>query len=139
MEINMNISELKAQAKRLRTYLATKNIELNHSALLEALAAQHGYRDWNTLSATFGEENWSSVGDRVRGTYLGHPFTGIIRSMHISKNEGIRRYQFQFDNSIDVVKSDKFSNFRKHVSADLNTDLVSVNMKWEPDGILVLN
>lgn len=134
----MNIHDLKAQAKRLRAYLATKNIELNHSASLEAMAAQHGYRDWNTLSATFGEECWPSVGDRVKGTYLGHPFTGIIRSAHITKNEGIRRYHFQFDNAIDVVKSEHFNNLRKRVSADLNTDLVSVNMKWEPDGILVL-
>lgn len=135
----MNIHDLKAQAKRLRTYLSTKNIEIGHSASLEALAAQHGFRDWNTLSAKLDETNWPSVGDKVAGTYLGHNFTATVRSAHITKNEGVRRYQFQFDEAIDVVKSDKFTNFRRRVSADLNTDLVSVNIKWEPDNILILN
>lgn len=134
----MNIHELKSQAKRLRTYLATKNIEINHSGSLEALAAQHGYRDWNTLSAHCGETDWPEIGERVEGTYLSHNFTGTVRSVHITKNEGIRRYHFQFDKPIDVVASDKFTNFRSRVSADLNSDLQSVDIKWAPDDILHL-
>jgi len=134
----LNASNLKQQAKRLRTYLATKNIDLSHSASLEVLAAQHGYRDWNTLSAQFDEINWPSAGDHVKGTYLGHQFTSIVRSVHITKNESIRRYHFQFDKPVDVVKSDKFTNFRSRVSADLNSDLESVDLKRQSDNILVL-
>lgn len=135
----MNIHDLKTQAKRLRNFLATKNIDLNHSASLEALAAQHGHRDWNTLLAKCDDVIWPSVGDRVKGTYLGHAFNGTVRSVHITKNDGIRRYQFQFNKAVDVVKSDKFSNFRKRVSADLNSELMSVNTKWEPDDMLALH
>lgn len=135
----MNIHDLKSQAKRLRAFLATKNIEINHSMSLEALAAQHGYRDWNVLSASCGDVDWPAVGEHVKGTYLGHTFAGIVRSVHITKNEGIRRYHFQFDNPIDVVASDKFTNFRSRVSADLNPELESVDIKWQPDGILRLS
>ncbi|MBT5074402.1 MAG: hypothetical protein HOJ34_13750 [Kordiimonadaceae bacterium] len=134
----MNIHEIKTQAKRLRSYLNGKNLELSHSASLEALAAQHGYRDWNTLNAQIGETDWPTVGDKVSGSYLGHNFTGTVRSAQITKNECIRRYQFQFDEAVDVVKSDKFTNFRSRVSADLNSELQSVDSKWEPDNILVL-
>ncbi len=134
----MNIQDLKTQAKRLRAHLATKNIDLNHSASLAALAAQHGYRDWNTLCAKADGSSWPAAGERVKGTYLGHEFTGFVKSVHITKNASIRRYHFHFDNAIDVVTSEHFSNFRKHVSADLNTALQSVNVKGEQDNLLVL-
>ncbi len=130
---------LKLQAKRLRNYLTTKDIDLSHSTILEALAHQYGYRDWNVLSSKLAEPCWPSVGERVTGTYLGHHFNGIVRSVHITKNEGIRRFHFQFDKPVDVVKSEHFSNFRKRVSADLNKTLRSVNSKGEIDDILVLS
>ncbi len=134
----MNTQDLKAQAKRLRTYLATKNIDLNHSASLEAVAAQYGYRDWNTLSAKAASTKWPAAGDRVKGTYLGHNFTGVVKSVHITKNANIRRYHFQFDEAIDVVTSEHFSNFRKYVRADLNANLQSVDTKGALDKLLVL-
>lgn len=41
----------KSQAKRLRVYLAAANISLSHSQSLEAIAALHGHKDWNTANA----------------------------------------------------------------------------------------
>ncbi|ALN21800.1 MULTISPECIES: glyoxalase superfamily protein [Ectopseudomonas] len=46
-----NAEELKAQARRLRTHLKSNNIALSTSMSLEAVAAIHGYRDWNTAVA----------------------------------------------------------------------------------------
>ncbi len=46
----MNV--FKNQARRLRDRLATLGVQLTHSHSLEGIAAVHGARDWNTLSAT---------------------------------------------------------------------------------------
>jgi len=47
----MSVSDYKIQAERLAKHLATKHgITLKHSSILEALAATHGCKDWNTLS-----------------------------------------------------------------------------------------
>ncbi len=43
--------EAKDQAKRLRRALAGRGFDLGHSQTLELIAATHGLRDWNTLSA----------------------------------------------------------------------------------------
>lgn len=43
--------DLKAQARRLRAALAGRGVDLPHGHALELVAAQHGARDWNTLSA----------------------------------------------------------------------------------------
>lgn len=49
----MYVETLKAQAMRLADYLATKHgVKLKSSSLLEAVAAVHGTRDWNTLVAS---------------------------------------------------------------------------------------
>lgn len=48
----MLVTDLKTHAKRLGVHLATHHgVRLKHSALLEAVAAIHGARDWNTLAA----------------------------------------------------------------------------------------
>ena len=45
------IVEAKAQARRLRQALAARAIALPHAAVLELVAAQLGFRDWNTAVA----------------------------------------------------------------------------------------
>ena len=45
----------KQQAKRLRTSLAERGVEVTHSEALELVAHQYGARDWNTLSASHAE------------------------------------------------------------------------------------
>ena len=72
------IRELKAQAKRLRERLRAMGVHLSHSETLEMLAHQYGLRDWNTLSAQAGNRVHLRVGDRVKGRYLGQPFTAEI-------------------------------------------------------------
>lgn len=49
------IQSLKSQAKRLRAHLLTQNITFTHSQCLEAVAAQQGYRDWNTAVAALNQ------------------------------------------------------------------------------------
>lgn len=41
----------KSMASRLRTRLATSGIRITHSQALELVAAQLGFRDWNTCAA----------------------------------------------------------------------------------------
>ncbi|HPF47402.1 MAG: hypothetical protein KDF58_08075 [Alphaproteobacteria bacterium] len=138
---DLTASNLKQQATRLRKFLATKNIEIGHSLALEAIANQHGYRDWNVLCSKLEPEEptWPEIGKRVSGTYLGHAFTGIVHSVHVSKQPNIRRYTFLFDKPVDVVKSDKFTNLRRRISLDLNADLISVNTKGVIDNLLILD
>lgn len=46
------LPEVKAMGKRLAEHLAQKHgVKLKNAAILEALAAQFGYRNWNTLAA----------------------------------------------------------------------------------------
>ncbi|WP_248920165.1 glyoxalase superfamily protein [Pseudomonas entomophila] len=51
----LTTTALKEQSKRLRNHLAKNNIVLSHSQCLEAVAALHGHRDWNTASAVLGK------------------------------------------------------------------------------------
>lgn len=49
----MDTAMFKAQAVRLAQHLAAKHgVTLKHAAALEAVAALHGARDWNTLAAS---------------------------------------------------------------------------------------
>ncbi|MFV0455574.1 MAG: glyoxalase superfamily protein [Pseudomonas sp.] len=50
------IETLKTQAKLLRAHFSAQNIELGHSQALEAIAAIHGFKDWNTASARSPKE-----------------------------------------------------------------------------------
>jgi hypothetical protein len=47
----ITVETLKLQAKRLRNHIASKNLKISHSDSLEAIAAIHEYKDWNTASA----------------------------------------------------------------------------------------
>ena len=46
------IDQAKGMAKRLRSALAERTIDIPHSTSLELVAAQLGHRDWNTAAAT---------------------------------------------------------------------------------------
>ena len=140
MNITENIDELKSQAKRLREYLSTQNINLAYGAALEAIAKQHGYRDWNTLSATVKQNTkWPCAGERVMGKYLGHSFRGTVLKSELMSNSDNRRYTVMMDEPIDVVKSEHFSNYRQRISSTLNSDLESVDHKGNPNKILIID
>ncbi|MEK1866874.1 MAG: glyoxalase superfamily protein, partial [Ensifer adhaerens] len=76
-----SLDALKDQAKRLRIRLASEGETIGHSRSLELIAAQYGYRDWNTLHAAAGNRppfNPWMLGSRVKGRYLGQTFEGEI-------------------------------------------------------------
>ncbi|GAA6191012.1 glyoxalase superfamily protein [Phaeobacter sp. NW0010-22] len=116
------VTELKAQAKRLRDKLRGTGVQLSHSESLELVATQHGVRDWNTLHAMAGNKLLLRVGDRVRGRYLGQPFVGEVRALSNIADGSHRRITLHFDKPVDVVKFDSFSSFRQRVSGEIGWD-----------------
>ena len=116
------VAELKVQAKRLRDKLQSSGIKIGHSQSLELLAQQHGMRDWNTLCAQAGNKLHLRVGDRVQGRYLGQRFVATIRSLTVLGDGDQRRITLHFDDPVDVVKFDSFSNFRQRVSGMIGWD-----------------
>jgi len=52
----------KLMAKRLRTSLAARGVEVTHSEALEIIAHEHGARDWNTLAAAVSTGSTSEKG-----------------------------------------------------------------------------
>ena len=113
------LDTLKAQAKRLRAGLATDGSDISHGKSLELLARQYGYRDWNTLHAATGNQPPScpvSIGERVRGHYLGQDFAGEVIGVQVLNSPGRYRISLNFEEAVDVVRFPSFSNFRKRVS-----------------------
>ena len=112
---------IKAQAKRLRTTLADQGRPMPHATALETVAQQWGYRDWNTLSAALEATptpRWH-IGQTVQGHYLGHAFSGQIKSI-TQKGSDHAQLTLVFDQPVDVVASDKFSALRRQVTATVN-------------------
>ncbi len=116
------VSELKAQAKRLRERLRSADVILSHSEALELVAHQQGAKDWNTLRAMAGNRLHLRVGDRVKGRYLGQPFNAVIRGLTMLGDGGHRRVTLQFDAPVDVVRFDSFSAFRQRVTGEIGWD-----------------
>ncbi|WFU47080.1 glyoxalase superfamily protein [Sinorhizobium terangae] len=118
------LDALKDQAKRLRSRLAAEGEAISHSRSLELVAAQYGYRDWNTLHAAVGNRppfNPWMLGSRVKGHYLGQAFEAEILSVHaISAGPGRYRLTFKFDEPVDVVTFESFSAFRQRVTATID-------------------
>ena len=117
----MTVDDAKAQAKALRAALMAQGQTLSHAQALELVARQHGAKDWNTLHARLARRNARpplALGDRVRGRFLGQPFTG--RVVGLSGPDGHRKIELHFDYPVDVVRSDLFSNLRQRVRATLD-------------------
>lgn len=55
----------KLMAKDLRAALAARKIDISHSDALELVANQHGFDDWNILSAKIGAEDKESGADEI--------------------------------------------------------------------------
>lgn len=122
------VSDLKAQARRLRTVLTTNGQSLSHSQALELLSAQYGYRDWNTVCAAARADTALpfAVGDRVTGTYMQQAFTGEIRGLAKVGQRGHFQVTLQFDQAVDVVTFDSFSAHRSRVSCVVRADGVAL-------------
>jgi hypothetical protein len=121
-----SLETVKDQAKRLRTRLKDEGNEISHSKALELVAAQYGFRDWNTLAAKAGNRpplNPWMLGSRVTGHYLGQPFSAEIISVQaITAAPGRYRITFNFDEPVDVVTFDSFSNMRQRVVCTIGED-----------------
>lgn len=119
-----SLETLKDQAKRLRARLAQEDQTISHSRALELIAAQYGFRDWNTLHAKVGNRpplNPWMLGARVSGTYLGHPFTAEVISVQALQNRpGYYRLTMKFDEAIDVVTFESFSAFRRRINCTID-------------------
>ena len=118
------LETLKDQAKRLRARLAQEDQTISHSRALELIAAQYGFRDWNTLHAKVGNRpplNPWMLGARVSGTYLGHKFTAEVISVQAIQNRpGYYRLTMKFDEAIDVVTFESFSAFRRRINCTID-------------------
>ena len=114
------LETLKEQAKRLRTRLSQEGESISHSRALELIAAQYGFRDWNTLHARIGNRpplNPWMLGARVSGSYLGQPFSAEVLSVEALQNRpGHFRLTLKFDAPVDVVTFDSFSAFRHRIN-----------------------
>ena len=119
-----SLDALKDQAKRLRAGLAADGQDITHSKSLELLAAQYGFRDWNTLHAVVGNRpplNPWMLGSRVKGHYLGQPFEATILGVQaVTAQPGRYRLTLDFDEAVDVVTFDSFSAFRKRVHCTID-------------------
>jgi len=112
----------KDQAKTLRRELSAAGNPITHSAALELVAKQNGARDWNTLAAT-AYTPAPVVGGPVTGRYMGHAFTGIVKSL--AQVGTAHRISIQLDDPIDVVAFDSFSALRSRITATINAQGIS--------------
>jgi len=122
-----SIQSLKSEAKALREERAKAGTALTHGAALEAIARQHGYRDWNTASAALPDRIAIpvQVGQRVEGTYLGRPFSGLTVAMKLLAD--MRHYEVTvaFDKPVNVSRFD-WPVERRRVTATVGPDGVSL-------------
>jgi len=118
---------LKAEAKVLRDERARAGAPITHSAALELVARAHGFRDWNTARAALPERVATpvQVGERVKGTYLGQPFEGIVIGVNLMTDMQHYQVTVKFDDPVDVVTSELFSAFRQRVTATVDVYGVS--------------
>lgn len=123
-----SLEALKTQARALRASLAAQSREVSHSQALELIAAAQGYRDWNTLHAAIGNGPRPpvQVGQRVRGSYLGQAFNAEVIGV-AAISDGCYRVTLDFDEAVDVVVFDSFSNFRKRVNKVVDPSGISLD------------
>ena len=115
------IAEAKAHAKSLRSALAADGTVLGYAQALELVARQNGARDWNTLSARLAKADPPPfhLHQRVQGRYLGQPFKGEITAL--SSSGTYYSVTVRFDEPVDTVTFDSFSNMRRIVKSMVDT------------------
>ncbi len=118
------IEDLKSQAKRLRASLSASN-PLSHSQALEAVARQHGYKDWNTIHAACGNAPpgppWQ-VGQTVTGAYLGKPVRGTVKSVREWAEGRMFRVTLDLDEPVNVSAFESFDVMRRRLSATVSRE-----------------
>ena len=123
-----SIQTLKSEAKVLRQERAAAGTPLAHGQALEEVARTHGYRDWNTASATLPERVAIpvQVGQRVKGTYLSRPFAGLVVGMQLLSDMQHYEVTVKFDRPVNVSKFDSMVIERHRVRATIGLDGISM-------------
>ncbi len=123
-----NREQAKARARELRAELGAGGTAISHAEALERVAAELGYRDWNTASARLSNEPEVplQVGDRVMGRYLKQPFTGRVLGVREVSGGAAFEVTIRFDEAVDVVEFESFSNLRTQVTVTVSAAGVSV-------------
>lgn len=119
--------QAKARAREIRAERRAADSSISHAAALEAVAAEQGCGDWNTLSARLSNlpEVPLQVGDFVEGRYLRQPFTGTVVAVHSLGDGRAFEVSIDLDEPVDVVAFDSFSNMRRRVNATISPGGVS--------------
>jgi len=122
-----SIQTLKSEAKALREERARDGAPINHGQALEEISRRHGYRDWNTASATLPERIVIpvQVGQRVKGTYLSRPFAGLVVAMKLLADMQHYEVTVKFDRPVNVSKF-SWPIERQRVTATIGLDGVSL-------------
>ena len=117
------IDALKDEARRLRAKHDTDGAPISHSQSLELLAHRYGFKDWNTLHAAAADQPPPpplKAGDTARGVYLGQPFIGEVLDIEPLTPPGRFRVTLRFEEPVDVVTFDSFSNLRHRVTCTID-------------------
>lgn len=121
-------ASLKAEARVLREERAASGAALTHGAALEEVARRHGYRDWNTAVAALPERFVTpvQVGQRVKGTYLGKPFVGLVIGLELTPP--YFKVTVKFDQPVNVSKFASMVHHRQRVTATIDVRGISPAM-----------
>ena len=122
-----SIQTLKAEAKALREERAV-SAPIGQGQALEEIARRHGYRDWNTASATLPQRVAIpvQVGGLVTGTYLSRPFTGIVVGLKLLADMQHYEVIVKFDKPVNVSKFASMVHNRQRVTATIGLDGISI-------------
>ncbi|QKV17351.1 glyoxalase superfamily protein [Oricola thermophila] len=114
--------EAKQRAKALRQDLFARGVKITYSQALERVAAELGFRDWNTAVARLSNDPdfRIAVGDTVSGTYLKQPFTARVLAVREMSGGSHFEVTLDLEEAVDVVTFDGFSNFRRRVSGTVD-------------------
>lgn len=81
----------------------------------------------------------AGLGDRVAGTYLGHPFAGKVVDIRFPEGGGSERtYTVHTDAPINVSAFESMTMFRQRITATLDQDGESIDHKGRRNGIMKL-
>ncbi|WP_151719305.1 glyoxalase superfamily protein [Gemmobacter serpentinus] len=126
------LTQAKAQAKRLSTLMGENGQSVPLARAYEMLAQSAGFADWNTMSAQLqkpraedGPAAWQ-LGGHVRGRYLGQPFEGRIHGLR-RKGATLTEIEIQLDQPINVSRSALFEAPRRRIRSTIAADGRSVS------------
>ena len=79
-----------------------------------------------------------SIGQRVRGQYLGHDFSGEVLGVQAQSGGSRFKVSLNLDEAVDVVSFDSFSSFRKRIHATINQNGITTEKNSQGVPILKL-